>query len=238
MLYPPVRNFLQGQGFTVHAEAKHCDVVGQRGDEVVVVELKRAFTLELLAQGIERQKLTDVVYVAIPKPETSVVFNRVRSFFPILRKLELGLLSVDIKDGHVAMLVQPLPFQRRRQPRARRALLTELSGRSGDDNIGGSTRIKIVTAYRESAVFVAVALQKFGPQSPKALRKIGTGDKTPSILSGNFYDWFIRVDRGIYGLTAKGIAGLESWKTLAERKRALLPEKIEPKAAKVAKILI
>lgn len=224
-LYPPVRDFLQAQGFRVHAEARHCDVVGEREGELVIVELKRTLTLELLAQGVERQKLTDVVYVAIPKPEGSAAFPRVRALFPVLRKLELGLLGIDSRDSSVTVYVQPQLHQRRRQPRARRALLTELAGRSGDDNIGGSTRVKIVTAYRESAVLIAVALQRFGPMKPRDLRAIGTGPKTLSILSGNVYNWFTRVDRGIYGITDQGRSGLEQWKALAERKTALLPQK-------------
>lgn len=222
-LYPLVRDFLKSQGFVVHAEAHNCDVAGHRGEELVIVELKRSLNLELLSQGVARLKLTDLVYVAIPHPETSALQARVRSFFPVLRKLELGLLWVHEAHGEVSVALQPMPFQRRRQPRSRRALLTELAGRSGDDNIGGTHRTKLVTAYRESAVHIAVALRRLGPSKPRDLRKLGTGTKTLGILSGNVYGWFARVDHGIYQITEKGIAGLTQWRHVAARKEALLP---------------
>lgn len=225
-LYPLVRDFLKAQGFTVHAEAKHCDVVGVKNGDLVVVELKVALSLELLAQGLERMKVSETVYVAVPAPKAAAQVARFKSFFPILRKLELGLLAVDVENDLVTVLVQPQPYQRRRQPKARRALLSEIAGRSGNDNIGGSSRIKIITAYRESATFIAVALRRFGPMKPRDLRVLGTGPKTLSILSGNVYGWFARQDRGIYALTEKGRVELANWQTLAERKEALLPSSL------------
>ena len=45
-LYPPVKAFLEAQGYTVKGEVEGCDVVALRGDEPpVVVELKTAFSL-------------------------------------------------------------------------------------------------------------------------------------------------------------------------------------------------
>lgn len=223
-LYPSIRDFLEAQGYVVRAEAHHCDVVARKESELVVVELKRALTLELLAQGIERLKLTDSVYVAIPHPETFVRLKRTRELLPVVRRLELGLLFVDVRTGHVSVQLQPLPAQRRRQPKATRALLVELNGRTGDDNIGGTRGRKLVTAYRENSILVAVVLRRFGSMRPRDLRKLGTGEKTLSILSANFYGWFSRVDRGIYGLTPKGLKELEEWKSVVERKEAWLTE--------------
>ncbi len=64
-LYPPVKAFLEAQGYSVKGEVSDCHVVGVRGgEEPVVVELKTAFTLQLVFQGIQRQTMTDGVYVA------------------------------------------------------------------------------------------------------------------------------------------------------------------------------
>jgi len=50
-LYPPVKAFLEGQGYDVKGEVSDCDVVGVRDeDELVVVELKTAFNLPLILQ--------------------------------------------------------------------------------------------------------------------------------------------------------------------------------------------
>ena len=50
-LYPPVKAFLEGQGYDVKGEVSDCAVVGVRDeDELVVVELKTAFNLPLILQ--------------------------------------------------------------------------------------------------------------------------------------------------------------------------------------------
>jgi hypothetical protein len=67
-LYLPVKNLLEGQGYEVKGEIGAADVVGVRGDEdPVVVELKTSFSLSLFHQAIERQAITDTVYIAVPR---------------------------------------------------------------------------------------------------------------------------------------------------------------------------
>jgi len=64
-LYGPVKALLEAQGYIVKGEIVGCDVVAVRGDEPpVVVELKRAFGLALVLQGIDRLAMTDAVYLA------------------------------------------------------------------------------------------------------------------------------------------------------------------------------
>jgi hypothetical protein len=43
------------------------------------------------------------------------------------------------------------------------------------------------------------------------LRDLGTGPKTLSILSSNFYGWFERIERGIYALKPQGKAEMEQF---------------------------
>ena len=50
-LYGPLKRYLEGLGYEVKAEVGHADVVAVRGDEIVVVELKNAFSLALLRQA-------------------------------------------------------------------------------------------------------------------------------------------------------------------------------------------
>ena len=68
-LYEPIRAFLEEEGYQVQAEVKHCDIAAEKNGRLVVVELKRAFGLKLVYQGLERQSLTDEVFVAIPRPK-------------------------------------------------------------------------------------------------------------------------------------------------------------------------
>ena len=53
-LYEPIRAFLEEEGYQVQAEVKHCDIAAEKNGRLVVVELKRAFGLKLVYQGLER----------------------------------------------------------------------------------------------------------------------------------------------------------------------------------------
>ncbi|HEY3281279.1 MAG TPA: DUF2161 domain-containing phosphodiesterase, partial [Armatimonadota bacterium] len=165
-------------------------------------ELKRGFSTSLLVQAAERQRLCDSVYVALPEPEDWTSSKRWKGIQHLLRRLELGLLFVCFRADPplVRTVFHPTPYERRRSARHRRAVIREVEGRSGEYHPGGCTRRKLSTAYRENAVLIACFLEERGPMAPKDLRKLGTGPKTLSILSSNFYGWFERVERGVYAL--------------------------------------
>ncbi len=224
-LYAPVRAFLLAQGFKVRAEVRGCDVAAEKGEHVVVVELKLGFTLDLLLQGVKRQRVADLVYLAVPRPAKAAHEARLRENLPLLRRLELGLLVVDFRNEPpvIDVVLQPVPFERRRDGKGRKALLRELALRSGDDNTGGSTRRSLVTAYRENALLVAAALARFGPLAPRQLRAVGTGAKTLSILHGNVYGWFERLDRALYRVKPAGETALATYATVVARISAQLP---------------
>lgn len=60
-LYGPVRDYLSGLGYEVKGEVKDCDIAAMRDGEMIVVELKRGFTLELVYQALDRQRVADGV---------------------------------------------------------------------------------------------------------------------------------------------------------------------------------
>ena len=223
-LYGPVHDYLVSNGYTVRGEVNQCDITAQKGDDLIVIELKRSFSAGLLFQATERQRITDSVYVAVPAPAQMGRNSRWRGMKRVLRQLELGLILVFLEGPapRVEVAFHPLPYQRQKRSRARRAVLEEIAQRSGDYNQGGSTRTKLVTAYRENAIHIACCLEARGPMSPKGLRALGTGPKTASILNNNFYDWFERVDRGIYTISADGRAALSDYPGLVARYRAKL----------------
>jgi hypothetical protein len=65
-LYAPVKALLERQGYVVKGEVNGCDLVAVRGTEPpVIVELRRAFGLGLVLQGIDRLALTDAAYLAV-----------------------------------------------------------------------------------------------------------------------------------------------------------------------------
>ena len=229
-LYPPLRDYLVGNGYTVRSEVKDCDIAATKGEDLLIIELKRAIGLPVLVQATQRQRLAASVYIALPRPKGGIAGSRWRKIQHLLRRLELGLIIVTlgargkpVRRGTVPtveVVFHPLPAVRRKLRRAEKAVLQEIDKRSGDYNQGGSTRRKIVTAYRESAIHIACCLERFGTLSPKQLRGLGTGPKTLSILSSNYYGWFTRIAVGQYALTAGAAAGLEAHARVAERYRA------------------
>jgi len=202
-LYGPVKAFLEGQGYVVKGEVRNCDLVAVRGAEPpVVVELKRAFSLGLVLQGIDRLGLTDAVYLAVgtwPK--------RLRDVKKLCRRLGLGLIIV-VKD-RLDVLLDPLPYQPRKNAHRTRRLLGEHSRRVGDPNRGGSTRQPIMTAYRQEALRCAALLAAHGPMSPKALRTAGDVPNAGTILLRDVYGWFERKSVGIYDLSPQGRLGID-----------------------------
>ena len=218
-LYRPLRDYLVAQGYTVRGEVKHCDVVALKDGAMLVIEMKRNFTVDLLIQAARRQPYADGVYVAIPRPAEGLHTKHWRGVRHLLRRLEIGLILValEMRPPLVEVLFHPGPYQRRQDKKKKRAVLREAAGRSGDYNPGGSTRRQLVTAYRERAIHIACCLAERGPLSPKALRALGTGPKTGSILSSNYYDWFERVERGVYALKQTGRDAIACYPDLAER---------------------
>lgn len=205
-LYAPVKAFLEGQGYAVKAEVRGCDLVARRGDEPpIIVELKKAFSLVLLLQGIDRLAMSDQVYLAFAAPARAASWRRDRKgVLKLCRRLGLGLLMVHPEKSLVEPLLDPLPYQPRPNRKRQALLLREFAQRVGDPNTGGQTRRPIVTAYRQNALRCAALLQREGP-TKAALIANGSGVATAApLLQRDVYGWFLRVERGIYDLSPKG----------------------------------
>ncbi|MDG5789910.1 DUF2161 family putative PD-(D/E)XK-type phosphodiesterase [Evansella sp. AB-P1] len=211
-LYKPIQKYFKRKGYDVYGEVKNCDMAVTKDDELLmIVELKLNLSVDLLIQATKRQRLTDHVYIAIPKPKKhNPRSKKWRDACHLLQRLELGLILVSFteKQKRVEVIIEPTPFHRPinmgKAKYLRQAIIKEINGRSGDYNIGGSNRKQIMTAYRENCVQIACYLEHHGELSPKVLLQMGTGKKTQSILSKNYYGWFVRVKRGIYTLSEKG----------------------------------
>jgi hypothetical protein len=213
-LAAPVQDYLEANGYTVRSEVKGCDITAVKGDELVVIELKKGFSTDLLIQATDRQKMTDSVYVALPAEgdlaRRDRYAKRWRGIEHLLKRLEIGLIVVTFPDDVdappvVEVVLHPVGQTKpRRNTKTRRALLREIAGRSANYNVGGSTGRKLVTAYREQAIFIACCLDRFGPLTPAQLRARGASPKAQPILHRNVYDWFDKVERGVYALRPRG----------------------------------
>jgi len=205
-LYQPVKAFLEGQGYAVKAEVRGCDMVARRADEPpVIVELKKAFSLALLLQGVDRLAMSEQVYLAFAAPTKAVTWRRDRKgVLKLCRRLGLGLLMVHPERGLVEPLLDPLPYQPRPNRKRRALLLREFAHRVGDPNTGGQTRRPIVTAYRQNALRCAALLHRQGATKAALIAgETGVTSAAP-LLRRDVYGWFQRVERGVYDLSAKG----------------------------------
>jgi hypothetical protein len=225
-LFNPIKEYLEKHGYAVNAEVKDCDITAVRGKDLVIIELKTSANMQLLIQATSRQRITDSVYIAVPAPR-----KRSKHWLGIQRvvkQLELGLITVSFSPSGpiVQKLFDPMPAQRRKSAKKRRAIIKEIAGRQIDVNIGGSSQAKLLTAYRQSALLIAAGLELIGACSAKKLRSLGTGEKTLSILSNNHYGWFQRIERGIYELTELGQKEIQAFPDLYASNKTFINTRI------------
>ncbi len=204
-LYAPVKALLEGQGYAVKGEVRGCDVVAVRGREPpVVVELKRVFGLGLVLQGVDRLALTDQVYLAVgqwPK--------KMKDVKKLCRRLGLGLIVVAGERADVVL--DPAPYLPRKNKRKIGRLLGEHARRVGDPNRGGSsTKVPMMTAYRQEALRCAELLRR-GPMKLADMRVAADVPNAAKILRSDYYGWFERIERGLYAITPAGQRGLKTF---------------------------
>jgi hypothetical protein len=204
-LYPPIKAYLEGQGYEVKAEIGACDVMARRGAEpAVIVEMKTSFSLALVMQGVARQGMFDDVYLAVPLGPKGWG-PRYRDIVALCRRLGLGLLAV--RDQMVQAHLDPAPYLTRKNTQRAGRLLREFDRRVGDPNTGGTTGVKRMTAYRQDALRIAQNLAD-GPCKAADLAKAAGVARAGDLLRADHYGWFERTGFGIYALTPKGRAAL------------------------------
>jgi hypothetical protein len=185
-------------------------VVAVRGDEPpVIVELKRTFGMGLVLQGVNRLSLSDAVYLAVG--------TWPRNMRDVRKALPAAGLRPDDRETRRASTScsTPRPTSRARTGAGSVRLLGEHQRRVGDPNRGGSTtKVPLMTAYRQQALRCASLLAKHGPMKWRRSRLQADAPKAGVILLQDVYGWFERIERGTYGLTPQGRAGLEQfgWK--------------------------
>lgn len=202
-LYLPLKQFLEAAGYAVKGEVNGCDLVGVReGDPAVLIvcEMKLAFNLELVLQGVDRATVCDEVWLAARASPSRKGREHDARFRNLCRRLGFGLLAV-APNGCVEIVVAPYAATPRRDAKRRSRLLDEHRRRLGDPQKGGGTRQPIMTAYRQDCIACARSLLS-GPQSPRQLKLLVA--RAPAILRRNVYGWFVRESRGVYGLTDLG----------------------------------
>lgn len=248
-LYAPVKQLLERLGFDVKGEIGKADIVALRPadgnavtqdetgniKDLVIVELKTGFSLTLFHQAIERQSMTDHVYVAVPRGRGRAFQKSLKNNISLCSRLGLGLITVRLKDNLTEIHLDPAPYQPRKSKQKRALLLREFQRLKGDPNRGGhatglsATGPKAqngadvganigavrITAYRQDALTCLKFLSLHGPQKASHLAKQTKIDNARPIMSDNHYGWFMRMPelgRGFYHITPAGQAALTQFK--------------------------
>lgn len=209
-LYLPVKTFLETFGYVVKGEVGGCDLVGLSEGEppvVVVCELKTSFNLELVLQAVDRASISDEVWIAAKLSARGKGRETDKRYRDLCRRLGIGMLGVS-GGGEVSVIVGSVSPMPRTNPKRRSRLLREHQKRRGDPSLGGSTRIPVMTAYRQQALDCAAILSA-GPSRVRDLR--AAIPDAGKILLSNVYGWFERLERGVYGLTDVGREALARW---------------------------
>ena len=224
-LYGPVRDYLEQLGYEVKGEVKDCDIAALRDGELIVVELKRGFTLELIYQAMDRQRVADGVYVAVPLPRRGYMSPHMQEMKSLCRRLELGLIFVGFTSRGVPQIdvaVHPKEASAPRRDQKRRlAVIREHEARTGSVNTGGVSRKKILTVYKEQALLTAKLLRDEGPMRAEDVKKRGGPPNAGVILGRNVLGWFDReMEEGgcryLYRPNEKALAALEEYGELLE----------------------
>ena len=208
-LYTPIKAYLAAQGYEVKGEVGAADLVACRGDEEpLIIELKTGFSLSLFHQCIERQALSDLIYMAVPRGTTARWRRSLSANIALCKRLGLGLITVRLRDSFVEVQLDPGEFRPRKIPKRKARLLREFARRVGDPNLGGATRSGLVTAYRQDALRCAACLSRNGPTKGALVAKQSKVEKATRIMADDHYGWFERIETGIYALTPKGSQAL------------------------------
>ena len=209
-LYPLLKKYFENQGFLVQAEVNSIDIVAIKDDLVIIVEMKTQLNLKLIYQGCQRQKIGDNVYLAVPRINNKKTF---KERLHILRRLNLGLLIVDMENENVEAIIDPIDFVFRKSKKKKQKLLAEMNQRVTNVNVGGTSKSKLVTAYRENVIKIAYCL-KDGEKTTKEIKDITGIKNATSYWQKNYYNWFYRVSRGVYALKEQGIKELAGYNEL------------------------
>lgn len=205
-LFLPIKQYFTDLGFLVQGEVKNCDIVCLKNKKLVTIELKKSFNLKLLYQAFERKSFSDYVYIAIITPKN---FRKkdVKNMINILKTLNIGLITVSLNSPlkKVQIVFDP-SANKVSNYKKRNLVLKEFTNRNLDTNVGGScTKTPILTAYKENSIKLACILDILKKSTPANLKKISGVENSYSILYQNHFNYFQKVDRGVYSLSKIGV---------------------------------
>ncbi len=202
-LYEPVKRLFENNGYEVKGEIKNCDLVALKDNEMIVCELKKCFNLKLVYQLLDRKSISPLVYGATVTPKKDI-----RSIKKLVKAIDCGLIFVSEETGIAEVVLNPQGAAGKKGNKTAR-VKREFEGRSFD-NIGGVNKTRLMTAYKEQSIRLLCYLEILEEASPGALRSLGFNKNVGNVLYQNFYGWFSRIRKGVYGLSEEGRLALDN----------------------------
>ncbi len=206
-----MKSYLEAEGYSVKSEVGDCDLVAERGDDYLIVELKLNFNLKLVFQVTER--LTQCPHVAIAIPDYAYD-NRSKRKAPIkdlMSRLGVGIFILSRRPSGV--YVTPELEIKRTKKHLNKHLKREFEARSFDLNTGGMTGRRIVTAYKERQIAAGALLSTYGEMRVKDIKAHIDGD-VQRMLASNYQGWFQRVKKGVYTNTPQFLDDMTDFQPL------------------------
>ena len=90
---------------------------------LAIVEMKLGFSLDLLLQAMDRMRVADEVWLAVPATRRGR--DRDPRVHRLCRSLGFGLMAVNVARDRVEVLAEPAPYRPRPDLRRRARLLSE-----------------------------------------------------------------------------------------------------------------
>lgn len=206
-LYEPIKLFFEKMGYTVQAEVKNCDIACIFENKLILIELKKAFSLKIIYQAMDRKVFSDFVYIGLPRPK-NFRKREVKNMIKILTLLEIGLITVAIDSPikTVEVILEPKPKANGSKSKRRNNVLKEIENRNLNINLGGSSKKnKILTSYKENVIYITCFLEKFKKAKGAEIKKLTGIENATYILRCNHFGYFKKIERGIYALSEEGI---------------------------------
>lgn len=207
-LFAPLKKYFESLDYVVEGEVKDCDVVVKDTESYMAIELKTDFNLKVILQAVERQKLFECVYIALPVQKLKLRSKSYLQKVHLLKRLGIGLLLVHTVTGEVSCVLQPeLLLQTKamaNSKRKRQRVIDEFERRILKNNVGGVTRTKITTAFRENCYLVLLALEKQDLPCKEIAISGMDAKQIYGIVYRDVYGWFEKKEKGIYGLSQLG----------------------------------
>ncbi len=214
-LYPPLKAYLEAQCYEIKGEIGQCDVFARRNaEQPLIVELKTSINLSVIMQAVDRLSISPIVYVGVPEQNVTLHKKR-KSVLKLFKVLGIGLITINPERsaGAVSVLLDPGDYRPRVAKHKQARLLREFEHRVGDPNQGGSmSRGGLITAYRQSALRIALVLREQGPTKASLVALQAEEGKAREIMYRNYYGWFESVSRGVYQLSPRGLTELEHYR--------------------------